>query len=132
MGRTKLIFVIALLVLGTVAFALAGFRGANYTVRQVLASDPASGPSAPRVPALEFVVTSQDVFPARALDPILYVGKVELRQYRYADISNRTLVFTLFDWRKLEDDVPVYLQYGNDKRTRTDLPNFHIGMIKSH
>jgi len=130
MPRVRFSFAVTLLALSTLPMAGAGFRGASYSVKQVLASNPAAGPGAGEVPAVEFVVTSQDRFPVRALDPVLHVGQVEVRQYRYADIANKTLVFTLFDVQKLEDDVPVYLQYGNDKRTRTELPRFHLSMMK--
>jgi hypothetical protein len=131
MLRLRLSFALALLVFSTVTITRAGFRGASYSVKQVMVSDSTAAPGAAKVPAVEFVVTSQDRFPARALDPVLHVGKVEVRQYRYVDISNKTLIFTLFDLQNLEDDAPVYLQYGNDKRTRTDLSPFRMSMMKS-
>jgi hypothetical protein len=131
MPRLRLSFALVLFVFATVTITLAGFRGASYSARQVMVSDPSASPDAAKVSAVEFVVTSQDRFPARALDPVLHVGKVEVRQYRYADISNKTLIFTLFESKELEDDAPVYLQYGNDKRTRTDLSPFRMSMIKS-
>jgi len=94
-----------------------------------MAATPGAAAEAAKVPAVEFVVTSEDRFPARALDPVLHVGNLEVRQYRYADIANKTLVFTLYDLGKLQDGVAVYLQYGGDARTRTELPRFYRSML---
>ena len=132
MNRRKKNILLAVLMLAAfVPLAFAGFRAAAYTVRQASVSTGADGAALAR-PALavEFVVTSADRFPARALDPVLHVGNLELLDYRYADISNNTLIFTLFEPVSLPDNVPVYLQYGNDTRTRTDLPRFYRSMIK--
>jgi hypothetical protein len=128
MSRLISAVAVALLVVSVVAQLPAAFREASYSVKMTTAASPAAAEAA-KVPAVEFVVTSQDRFPARALDPVLHVGNLEVRQYRYADISNKTLVFTLFELDKLNDDVPVYLQYGGDKRTRTDLPRFYRSML---
>jgi hypothetical protein len=127
--KNNLLVVLALAAFVPIAFA--GFRAASYTVRQASVPTGADGSALAR-PALavEFVVTSADRFPARALDPVLHVGNLELRDYRYADISNNALIFTLFEPVSLPDNVPVYLQYGNDTRTRTDLPRFYRSMIK--
>src|SRR5690242_3449083 len=50
---------------------------------------------------LEFRVTSQAI-PVRALDPVLVVGEVSLREYRYED-HDHALVFTLYDPEKAKD-----------------------------
>ena len=78
---------------------------------------------------LEFRVTSSQAIPVRALDPILMVGEVPLREYRYED-HDRALVFTLYDMEKAKDGVAVYLQFGNDAASRTDLQTFRIAAVK--
>ena len=107
--------------------APAAFRGAHYKVRRSAAR--AKSEKAAATSALEFVVTADEPFPARALDPVLHVGEVEVRDYRYVDMENKTLIFTCPDPDKLEDGAPVYLQYENDVSTRTDMPAFRRSMV---
>jgi hypothetical protein len=104
--------------LGYAAGALAGFRGARYKARRASASR-----------TVDFEVSSDEPFPVRALDPVLHIGDVELRDYRYGNNENTILIFTCGDPDQLQDDAPVYFQYENDERTRTDLPNFQRSMI---
>jgi len=115
----------ALLLLGALlagsTVCLAGFRNARYQVKRSAAKNTRT---AAIVTVLEFEVNSEDVFPARAVDPVLYIGDIEVREYRYTDTENKTLIFTCFEADKLKDNAPVYLQYENDEATRTDLPPF--------
>jgi hypothetical protein len=106
----------------------AAFRGASYKARHGShrsqnSRDAASG-------AIEFIVTAEEPFPARALDPVLHIGDVEVRDYRYTDIENKTLIFTSTEPDKLQDGAPVYLQYENDVSTRTDLQPFRSSQVE--
>src|ERR1700684_2893665 len=117
-NRTASVY-IGMIGLALLSHAAAGqFHDAKYIAREATSTvGPAGKPLAEPVKVVEFVVTSSDVFPARALDPVLHVGNIEVREYRYVDIDNRALIFTLFEPEKLSDDVPVYLQYENDEST---------------
>ncbi len=78
---------------------------------------------------LEFRVASSEPIPARALDPVLYVGDTIVKEYRYAD-EGRTLVFLLYDPAKARDNAATYLQYGDQVATRTELPKLALKQIK--
>lgn len=78
---------------------------------------------------LEFRVTSSQAIPVRALDPVLMVGEVPLRDYRYED-HDHALVFTLYDPEKAKDGAVVYLQFGNDAASRTKLQSFRATEVK--
>jgi hypothetical protein len=80
---------------------------------------------------LEFRVSSSQAIPVRALDPVLMVGDVSLREYRYED-HDRALVFTLYDPEKAKDGAAVYLQFGNDVASRTELQPFHASAVKEN
>ncbi len=80
---------------------------------------------------LEFRVTSSQAIPVRALDPVLVVGDVSLREYRYED-HDHALVFTLYDPEKAKDGAAVYLQFGNDAASRTELQSFHAAAVKEN
>jgi len=78
---------------------------------------------------LDFRVTSSQPIPVRALDPVLYIGEVRVREYRYED-RDRALIFTLTDPEKAKDGAAVYLQFGNDTSTRTELQSFRAAAVK--
>ena len=78
---------------------------------------------------LEFHVTSSQPIPVRALDPVLVVGEVSVREYRYED-RDHSLVFTLFDPEKAKDGAAIYLQFGTDTSTRTELQTFRAAAVK--
>ena len=80
---------------------------------------------------LDFRVTSSQAIPARALDPVLVVGDVSVREYRYED-HDRTLVFTLYDPEKAKDGAAIYLQFGTDTATRTELQSFRAEAVKEN
>ena len=80
---------------------------------------------------LEFRVTSSQAIPVRALDPVLVVGDVSLREYRYED-HDHALVFTLYDPERAKDGAAVYLQFGNDAASRTELQSFHAAVVKEN
>lgn len=80
---------------------------------------------------LEFRVTSAQAIPVRALDPVLMVGEVPLREYRYED-RDHALVFTLYDPEKAKDGAAVYLQFGNDSASRTELQSFRVSAVKEN
>lgn len=103
-------------------------RSATYTAREV--DLPSSRAGRGGGAAVEFEVTGDGAFPARASDPVLYVGSVAIRKYRYADIANRTLVFTLPDASVLEEGAPVRLQYEPDRSLRLDMPALRLDAIQ--
>lgn len=80
---------------------------------------------------LEFRVTSSQAIPVRALDPVLTVGEVPVREYRYED-HDRVLVFTLYNPEKVKDGAAVYLQFGNDAASRTELQTFRANAVKEN
>ena len=80
---------------------------------------------------LEFRVTSSQAIPARALDPVLKVGEVPVREYRYED-HDHALVFTLYDPERAKDGAAVYLQFGNDASSRTELQSFRASAVKEN
>jgi hypothetical protein len=80
---------------------------------------------------LEFRVTSSQAIPVRALDPVLVVGDVSLREYRYED-HDHALVFTLYDPEKAKEGAAVYLQFGNDTASRTELQSFRASAVKEN
>jgi hypothetical protein len=80
---------------------------------------------------LEFRVTSSQPIPVRALDPVLMVGEVSVREYRYEN-RDRSLVFILYDPEKAKDGATVYLQFGADASTRTELQSFHAQAVKDN
>jgi hypothetical protein len=79
----------------------------------------------------EFVVTSPEPLPVRALDPVIVVGNTRVTEYRYEN-GDRRLVFTLYEPEKVSKSVPVeaYLQYGDDESTRTPLPTVPRGAVR--
>jgi hypothetical protein len=73
----------------------------------------------------DFAVTADAPFPVRALDPVLVIGEVTLRDYRYQDIENLTLIFTCSEPEKLVSGAVSYVIYEGDESSRLDLPLFH-------
>jgi len=102
-------------------------RAADYVVREVTTAQPGARAAGA---LLEVAVTGDGVFPARASDPVLHVGDVTLRAYRYADSSNRTLVFTMPPGATLADGASVYLQYEPGGDLRIDLPPFRAADVQ--
>jgi hypothetical protein len=80
---------------------------------------------------LEFRVISSQAIPARALDPVLVVGDISVREYRYEN-RDRSLVFTLYDPEKAKDGAEVYLQFGTDASTRTQFQSFRAEAVKDN
>lgn len=75
-------------------------------------------------PIYDFEVTADEPFPVRALDPVLVIGEVTLRDYRYKDIENLTLIFTCSEPEKLAQGAESFVVYEGDPDTRLDLPRF--------
>lgn len=92
-------------------------EGAVVTIRakKVLVSKRSADGSEQKVPAVDFTVTSSERYQARALEPVLYVGKVSITQYRFGN-TEYTLIFTCFEPDKLEDNVPMFVGYPSDLR----------------
>lgn len=101
--------------------------GARLTVERVSLKSPMEVLEAGRKrqvkEVLEFRVTSSEPIEARALDPVLYVGKTKVTDYRYED-DGRTVVFSLTDTKKAQDGAPTYVQFGDQVSTKTPLQKF--------
>lgn len=78
-----------------------------------------------RFQSYEFVLESEMPFPARALDPVLHVGAVEVETYRHEGAN--CLVFSS-DPGRLPMGAQMYMQYGNDVESRQDL-GFYRGLV---
>lgn len=98
----------------------AGFRGARYKTKRSARVEK-RGERAAVENLIEFHVSADEPFPIRALDPILHVGAYDVVDYRYGNMENTLLIFTCNEPAQLQDNAPVFLQYGNDTRSRTDL-----------
>lgn len=59
---------------------------------------------------VEFHVTADKPIPARALDPVLAVGKRLVTEYRY--VRPNALIFTEYEPEKLPSGEVVYFQWG--------------------
>ena len=101
--------------------------GAKLTVERVSLTTPMEVLEAGRKrqvkEVLEFRVTSSEPIEARALDPVLYVGKTKVTEYRYED-DGRTVVFLLTDTKKAQDGASTYIQFGDQVSTKTPLQKF--------
>ena len=128
MERRKFLVTLGLAA-GLAARAMAAFKGARYKARKAT-QDSSNGGRTAADNVVEFTVTADEPFPVRALDPVLHIGEYEVRDYRYANMQNTSLIFTCAEPDNLRDDAPVYLQYENDARTRTELPNFLWRMVQ--
>lgn len=80
---------------------------------------------------LEFRVASPQAIPVRARDPVLTVGDVKPREYRYED-NDHALVFTLYDPEKAREGAAVYLQFLTDAASRTELQTFRGTAIREN
>jgi hypothetical protein len=78
-----------------------------------------AGEESERTRGYEFLLESDQPFPARALDPVLHVGDVALESYQYR--GGNVLVFVTGEPAKLPQGAVVYFQYGNDTESRQDL-----------
>jgi hypothetical protein len=126
MLRIRTFLLLVVFMIGVVS-GFGAFRNTHYKARR---GSHRTANSRIVTNTVEFVVSSDEVFPARALDPVLHIGDVTVRDYRYADIENKTLIFTSADPEVLQDGAPVYLEYEGDASTRTDLPPFRKGQVE--
>jgi hypothetical protein len=98
----------------TPAHALAAGSGMTIEARRVLLARPTTvilnGRKIEASVIVEFVLTSPDPIPARALDPVIAVGNHLVREYRY-EASNR-LVFTEPEPAELAAGAAVRFQWG--------------------
>lgn len=78
---------------------------------------------------LEFSLRRAEPFPVRALDPVLSVGKVKVREYRYQD-DGRTLVFTLPEVEKAVEGAALRLEFEGDPATATALGTYRARAVK--
>ncbi|MEM6292187.1 MAG: hypothetical protein AAGA54_13005 [Myxococcota bacterium] len=78
--------------------------------------------SAPR----GLVLHSPAGWPARALDPVLYIGSLHFHHYTHVDRT--TLRFELDDVARLSEGDIVYVQYGDDAQSRVRLDD--LGAVR--
>lgn len=137
--RNWLIVTLTALGSGTIVTARPA-RGARYVARREggpggeagSTGKPGSGRRSAEIDAsgpLHFDVTAEERWPIRALDPALHVGDVALESYRFLDEENKTLRFTCYDPSRLQDGAQVFVQYGSDQNSRTDLTPFRWGAV---
>lgn len=65
------------------------------------------------------VLKSDAGWPARALDPVLHIG--DLHFHDYVHVDRTTLRFVVDDVRRLGIGDAVFVQYGEETRTRVRL-----------
>lgn len=98
----------------------------GYELREARFDPPMRFPQADGTVKLETfgwqIVIKGDAFPARALDPILWVDDVKLTRYeRCAADGSNALAYAFFDPTLLRSEHVLQVIYGNDERTRTRL-----------
>jgi hypothetical protein len=139
MYRSTLL-ILAFVIVTVVSVAAEG-AVVTITAKKVLVGKRTPNGSEQRVPAVEFTVTSSEKFEPRALEPVLFVGKLDIFEYRSGN-TGYTLIFTCYEPDKLEDNVPMFVEYVSDFRQprkadffRTQsaldkLPRFRLSMIE--
>lgn len=65
------------------------------------------------------VLKSDAGWPARALDPMLHIGELHFHDYEH--VNRTTLRFVVDDVRRLGVGDVVFVQYGEETRTRVRL-----------
>lgn len=100
--------------------ALGAFKGARLKARRAAQMEK-RGERQAVIPVIEFQVEADEPFPVRALDPVLHVGAYEVVSYRYLNMENTALLFTCTEPEHLKENAAIWLQYGNDTSTRTEL-----------
>jgi hypothetical protein len=102
-------------------------RGARYRASRLSQGGEDSGKrrsASEQQGPVVFDLISEERWPIRGLDPVLRVGGVEIENYSYANSENTVLRFTCYEPGRLVDGSRVYVQYGHDTNSRTDLPEF--------
>jgi hypothetical protein len=109
-------------------------RGARYKARRVRpAAAPRDAPSpddAGNGPMIIDVI-AEERWPIRGLDPALYIGEAVLDSYQYGNAEGTILRFTCHDPGQLQEGAQVFVQYGEDTGSRTDLPDFRWADVVS-
>ncbi len=72
------------------------------------------------------VLRSPAGWPARALDPVLYIG--DLHFHDYVHVDRTTLRFVLDDVARLSKGDTIYIQYGGDQQSRIRLDD--LGVVR--
>ncbi len=65
------------------------------------------------------VLESASGWPVRALDPVLHIGDLHFHSYEHT--GRRTLQFVVDKVSRLKPGESVFVQYGDDERTRVRL-----------
>ena len=102
-------------------------RGVHYRVTRpprIPASKRPAAADAEIGGPLWFDLIAEERWPIRALDPALYVGDVVIDSYQYGNAENTMLRFTCYDPSQLQEGARVFVQYGQDTDSRTNLPEF--------
>ena len=100
-------------------------RGVRYKVTRVRRAGTKKAPSTEEQSGpLVFDLTAEERWPIRALDPALYIGDAVIESYQYGNMENTILRFTCYDPGQLQEGAQVFVQYGQDTDSRTNLPEF--------
>ena len=99
-------------------------KGARYRVLGA-SKDQAQEKNADKNGPVVIELIAEERWPIRALDPILQIGGLTLDSYQFGNAENTILRFSCYDPDKLQDGATMYVQYGQDASSRTDLPNFY-------
>ncbi len=133
------LWILAFVIVTVVSVAAEGAE--TITAKKVLVRKRTADGSEQKVPAVEFTVTSSVKFGTQALEPVLFVGKLYIMEYRSGNTSH-TLIFTCFEPDKLEDNVPMFVGLVGDfheprkaysfmtQSALDKLPRFRLSMIE--
>jgi len=72
-------------------------------------------PLEPVPEAMEFILTLKSPIPARALGPVLYVGKERLTESEAIDAEGRELRFWAFNRSRLKEGAPIIMVWDGDE-----------------
>ena len=68
--------------------------------------------------AVELVLTLKSPIPARALGPVLYVGRARLTESEAIGQEGREVRFWAFDPSKLKEGAPITMLWDGDERPK--------------
>jgi hypothetical protein len=81
--------------------------------------------------SLTIELMAEERWPIRGLDPVLHIGDVAVDSYQYGNAENTLLRFFCHEGNKLRDGARVFVQYGQDNNSRTDLSEFRWANVQN-
>ncbi len=81
--------------------------------------------------SLTIELSAEERWPIRAVDPVLQIGDVTVDSYQYGNAENTILLFFCHEGNKLQDGARVFVQYGQDNNSRTDLAEFRWANVQN-